>query len=117
MGWIILWRGDSGSDDAASDDGDVCPRLAGCSGAAAVVELPGCSPRLENSATGLRFSGDASGLWPVGRYLELLLGELPRLLDNPQGFMGPQTVKILLPMSISHAMLARRGNACVQIRY
>ncbi|EMY7924618.1 YdcF family protein [Klebsiella aerogenes] len=49
---------------------------------------PGCSPRLENSATGLRFSGDDSGLWPVGRYLELLLGELPRLLDNPQGY-GP----------------------------
>ena len=47
---------------------------------------PGCSPRLENSAAGLRFSGDDSGLWPVGRYLALLLGELPRLLDNAQGY-------------------------------
>ncbi|VDZ67069.1 Protein ydcF [Klebsiella aerogenes] len=35
----FLWRGDSGSDDAASDDGDLCPRLAGGTGAAAVVEL------------------------------------------------------------------------------
>lgn len=49
---------------------------------------PGCSPRLENSAAGLRFNGDDSGLWPVGRYLALLLGELPRLLDNAQGY-GP----------------------------
>ncbi|WEF26224.1 YdcF family protein [Klebsiella aerogenes] len=50
---------------------------------------PGCSPQLENSASGLRFSGEQAGLWPVGRYLALLLGELPRLQDNPQGY-GPQ---------------------------
>ncbi len=50
---------------------------------------PGCSPQLENSEDGLIFSGEQTGLWPVGRYLALLLGELPRLQDTPQGY-GPQ---------------------------
>ena len=76
---------------------------------------PGCSPRLENSAAGLRFSGDDSGLWPVGRYLALLLGELPRLLDNAQGY-GPNGKGFITHVDF-HAMLAWRGNACVKIRY
>lgn len=49
---------------------------------------PGCSPVLCNSDNGLTFSGEQEGLWPVGRYLALILGELPRLADNPQGY-GP----------------------------
>ncbi len=44
---------------------------------------PGCAPLLGNTANGLAFRGDAAGLWPVGRYLSLILGELPRLLDAP----------------------------------
>jgi uncharacterized SAM-binding protein YcdF (DUF218 family) len=49
---------------------------------------PGCSPVLCNSASGVRFRGEYTGLWSVGRYLALILGELPRLADNPQGY-GP----------------------------
>lgn len=49
---------------------------------------PGCSPVLCTSNNGLTFSGEQEGLWPVGRYLALILGELPRLADNPQGY-GP----------------------------
>lgn len=49
---------------------------------------PGCSPTLRNSDNGVIFTGENSGLWPVGRYLSLLLGEPPRLADNPAGY-GP----------------------------
>ena len=49
---------------------------------------PGCSPVLCNGRDGVTFSGEEAGLWPVGRYLALILGELPRLADNPQGY-GP----------------------------
>ena len=49
---------------------------------------PGCSPELRNAERGLAFSGETTGLWPVDRYLALILGELPRLQDNPEGY-GP----------------------------
>lgn len=50
---------------------------------------PGFVPQLRNTPEqGLAFSGAAHGLWPVGRYLALILGELPRLQDSPQGY-GP----------------------------
>ncbi|MFK3703535.1 YdcF family protein [Klebsiella sp. NPDC088457] len=51
--------------------------------------MPGCAPLLCNTAAGLAFRGEHRGLWPVGRYLSLILGELPRLQDNPQGY-GPR---------------------------
>ncbi len=34
------------------------------------------------------FSGPAEGLWPVERYLSLVLGEFPRLRDDINGY-GP----------------------------
>ena len=49
---------------------------------------PGCVPVLRNGRDGVTFGGEDTGLWPVGRYLALILGELPRLADNPQGY-GP----------------------------
>lgn len=49
---------------------------------------PGCSPTLRKGARGAEFSGEDTGLWPIGRYLALILGELPRLADDAQGY-GP----------------------------
>lgn len=49
---------------------------------------PGCAPVLRNRRDGVTFGGEDTGLWPVGRYLALILGEPPRLADNPQGY-GP----------------------------
>lgn len=49
---------------------------------------PGIIPRLQNSDDGLVFSGGGEGLWPVERYLSLVLGELPRLRDDANGY-GP----------------------------
>lgn len=52
------------------------------------VSHPGLTPVLQNGDNGLRFSGVNKGLWPVERYLSLVLGELPRLRDDINGY-GP----------------------------
>ncbi|WP_323116830.1 YdcF family protein [Klebsiella quasivariicola] len=53
------------------------------------LSFPGCSPVLEQIDGQLGFAGGGTGLWPVTRYLALLLGELPRLQDTPDGY-GPR---------------------------
>ena len=53
------------------------------------LSFPGCSPVLEQTDGQLGFAGGGAGLWPVTRYLGLLLGELPRLQDTPEGY-GPR---------------------------
>ena len=53
------------------------------------LSFPGCSPVLEQTDGQLGFAGGGTGLWPVTRYLALLLGELPRLQDTPDGY-GPR---------------------------
>lgn len=50
---------------------------------------PGFLPALCNGANGLTFSDEADAVWPVERYLSLLLGELPRILDDENGY-GPR---------------------------
>lgn len=52
------------------------------------ISQPGVVPVLQNSEDGLIFSGGGEGLWPVERYLSLVLGELPRLRDDINGY-GP----------------------------
>ena len=52
------------------------------------ISHPGLTPVLQNSDNGLTFSGEHEGLWPVERYVSLLLGELPRLWDDINGY-GP----------------------------
>lgn len=52
------------------------------------VSHAGFTPVLKNSDAGLVFSDGGEGLWPVERYLSLLLGELPRLRDDADGY-GP----------------------------
>lgn len=52
------------------------------------VSHPGLTPVLQNSEDGLTFSGGNDGLWPVERYLSLVLGEFPRLRDDINGY-GP----------------------------
>lgn len=52
------------------------------------MSFPGFTPRLQNGKAGVEFSEDNAGLWPVERYLSLVLGELPRLYDDVNGY-GP----------------------------
>ncbi|STW14942.1 protein ydcF [Klebsiella pneumoniae subsp. rhinoscleromatis] len=51
---------------------------------------------LEQTDGQLGFAGGGAGLWPVTRYLALLLGELPRLQDTPEGY-GPRGKDFISP--------------------
>lgn len=64
---------------------------------------PGCQPELYNGENGPAFKGDATGLWPVERYLSLILGELPRLRDDAQGY-GPQGKNFIAHVDIPQAV-------------
>lgn len=61
---------------------------------------PGLTPQLKNSDDGLVFTGSSDGLWPVERYLSLLLGELPRLRDDASGY-GPAGRDFIAHVDIS----------------
>lgn len=53
------------------------------------LSYPGYVPELVNTPDGVSYRQPAVGLWPVSRYLSLLLGEVPRLRDDAQGY-GPR---------------------------
>ena len=53
------------------------------------LSYPGYQPVLENTVKGVSWRQPAQGLWPVARYLALIIGELPRLRDNAEGY-GPR---------------------------
>lgn len=53
------------------------------------LSYPGLTPELVNGNGGLRFSPHNDGLWRVERYLSLVMGEVPRLRDDEQGY-GPR---------------------------
>ncbi|EPK7358710.1 YdcF family protein [Kluyvera intermedia] len=53
------------------------------------VSFPGYIPELINTPDGVAWQQPAEGLWPVARYLSLILGELPRLRDDAEGY-GPR---------------------------
>ncbi|QWA10851.1 YdcF family protein [Sodalis ligni] len=54
------------------------------------TKWPTYIPRLTNTIDGVGFAGDdRDELWPVNRFLSLLIGEVPRLRDDKQGY-GPK---------------------------
>ncbi|WP_288878208.1 YdcF family protein, partial [uncultured Kosakonia sp.] len=59
-----------------------------CTNAPHWFSWPGFTPRLNNTPDGLAFQPRVRGLWPVERYLSLLMGEVPRLRDDANGY-GP----------------------------
>ncbi|MCU6666772.1 YdcF family protein [Silvania hatchlandensis] len=63
------------------------------------ISQPGIVPQLQNSEDGLVFSEGGEGLWPVERYLSLVLGELPRLRDDINGY-GPAGRDFIVHVSI-----------------
>lgn len=68
------------------------------------LSFPGCSPVLEQTDGQLGFAGGGAGLWPVTRYLALLLGELPRLQDSPEGY-GPRGKDFISHVTFPPAIL------------
>ncbi|KEA50970.1 hypothetical protein DT73_19335 [Mangrovibacter sp. MFB070] len=81
------------------------------------VSSPGFVPRLTGQCEDIAFENEATGLWPVNRFIELVMGELPRLYDDNNGY-GPAgkgfIAHVPLPEEI---MLAwQRLSACEPLR-
>lgn len=52
------------------------------------VSCPGIVPEVYADSRSLHFVGGDKGLWPMERFLSLILGEIPRLRDDAKGY-GP----------------------------
>lgn len=52
------------------------------------VSYPGVVPEVYAGSRSLHFVGGDKGMWPMARYLSLILGEIPRLRDDESGY-GP----------------------------
>lgn len=69
------------------------------------LSYPGFVPELINTPDGVAWAQPAEGLWPVMRYLSLILGELPRLRDDAQGY-GPRGKDFIAHVDIPDAVEA-----------
>jgi uncharacterized SAM-binding protein YcdF (DUF218 family) len=63
-------------------------------------------PALELAGEALRFAGPArAGLWPVERFVSLVMGEIPRLRDDASGY-GPRGRGFIAHVDIPEGVLA-----------
>lgn len=76
-----------------------------CSDAPHWLSWPGFTPRLCNTAEGLAFQPQQEGVWSVDRYLSLLMGEVPRLRDDVNGY-GPTGRDFLVHVDFPQAVEA-----------
>ena len=72
------------------------------------ISHPGFTPTLQNGKEGVEFSAGNSGLWPVDRYISLVLGELPRLYDDVNGY-GPAGRDFIAHVEFPEAVIAAWG--------
>lgn len=67
---------------------------------------PGIVPFMVTDERSSQFSPPQKGLWPVARYISLILGEIPRIRDDLQGY-GPQgrdyIVQVEIPAQVMNA--------------
>lgn len=67
----------------------------------------------------LVYTSDISGMWETKRYIELLLGEIPRLSDNADGY-GPKGKNYIahmdIPENVQQAFNTLRSNSGISIR-
>ncbi len=77
---------------------------------------PGFQPVVESDARVTRFTPQVKGLWPVARYIALILGELPRLRDDAQGY-GPKGRDFIthteIPAQVTEAWRQLQNDAAV----
>ena len=63
--------------------------------------------------SGLAFAGEISGMWDMERYISLLLGEIPRLRDDADGY-GPRgkgfIAHVEIPPEVEDAFCALRAS-------
>lgn len=78
----------------------------GCANAPHWLSYSEIPPELINTPDGLAFLSPKEGMWPVDRYLSLILGEVPRLRDDAKGY-GPAgrdfIVHVDFPPSVEQA--------------
>lgn len=60
-----------------------------CPPATVVINYAAYAATVVPGGEGLRFAADIEGMWEMERYLSLLLGEIPRLRDDENGY-GPR---------------------------
>lgn len=81
------------------------------------LSYPGYRPELINTANGVAWKTPQAGLWPVARYLSLILGELPRLRDDAQGY-GPKgkdfIAHVIIPEEVEAAWLVLSSDPQLQ---
>lgn len=77
------------------------------------VSYPGVVPEVYAGERSVHFKGGDKGLWPMERYLSLLLGEIPRLRDDEKGY-GPAgkdfIVHVDIPPHIEQAWQTLRAD-------
>ena len=57
---------------------------------ALIINYAAYAARMDETAAELRYEGEPiNGMWTPQRYLDLLMGEIPRLTDDPAGY-GPK---------------------------
>ncbi|HFZ8993390.1 TPA: YdcF family protein [Citrobacter freundii] len=70
------------------------------------LSYPGFLPTLQQNDDGVHFTQAQEGLWSVDRYLSLIMGEIPRLRDDENGY-GPRgrdfIVHVAIPASVEAA--------------
>ena len=58
------------------------------SGSIQIINYAAYAVTVCNAPTGLAYTEDIHGMWDVDRYIGLLMGEIPRLTDDENGY-GP----------------------------
>jgi len=72
-----------------------------------ICNWPVLVPRLEKTNEAVAYAQDLpAGLWPLDRFVSLILGEIPRLRDNAEGY-GPKgrgfIVSVFIPTAVEAA--------------
>ena len=90
-------------------DGTSCRRGCRCMAAvvwhALAIAYATYAVRVEAGEEGLCFADHPLGMWDMERYLTLLMGEIPRLEDGPEGY-GPSGRGYLVHVDIPDAVRA-----------
>lgn len=69
------------------------------------LSWPGVIPTVTCDESGTHFIEDEKGLWPIGRFISLILGEIPRLHDDAQGY-GPNGRDFITHVEIPEKVMA-----------
>lgn len=84
-----------------------------------IINFPAYSATAEEKDGGLSFRENIWGMWNMERYLSLLMGEIPRLTDDENGY-GPQgkgfIAHVDIPYEVTEAFEELRENYSELIR-